>query len=74
MKRIATRSAVGRGTEGRTMQHVLIYALGAILAAGMAWFSGPATPPLVFWLYVIGAGAFALAAVGQYFKLQNTRR
>lgn len=55
------------------MQLVLIYVLGAILAAAMAFFGGPETPAPVFWLYVVGAAAFALAAAGQYFKLQKPR-
>jgi hypothetical protein len=50
------------------MQYVFIYLLGAALAAGAAYFSGPETPALVFGLYVAGAFLFALAAVGQYFK------
>jgi hypothetical protein len=50
------------------MQYVLVYLLGAALAAGAAYFSGPETPVLVLWLYVFGAVLFALAAVGQYFK------
>jgi hypothetical protein len=56
------------------MQLVLIYLVGALLAAGMAFYNGPATPAPVFWLYVIGALAFAIAAAGQYFKQQNPRR
>jgi hypothetical protein len=56
------------------MQLVLIYALGAVLTAAMAWFSGPATPVAVFWLYVIGAVLFAIAAVGQYFKLNQPQK
>jgi hypothetical protein len=56
------------------MQLVLVYALGAVLAAGMAFYSGPGTPALVFWLYVIGALAFAAAAVGQFFKQQKKGR
>ena len=50
------------------MQFVLFYALGALLAAGAAYVSGPETPALVFWLYVAGAVLFAIAAAGQYFK------
>jgi hypothetical protein len=56
------------------MQLVLIYALGAALAAFMAYASGPETPVFAFWLYVIGAAAFALAAAGQFFKLRNPGR
>lgn len=56
------------------MQLVLTYALGAVLAGVMAWFSGPETPVVVFWLYVAGAILFALGAVGQYFKVQKPRR
>jgi hypothetical protein len=50
------------------MQLVFVYLVGALLAAGAAYVSGPETPPLVFWLYVAGAVLFALAAIGQYFK------
>lgn len=50
------------------MQLVLVYALGAVIATGMAYISGPETPVAVFWLYVVGAVLFALAAAGQYFK------
>jgi hypothetical protein len=56
------------------MQLVLIYALGAIIAAVMAYTSGPETPVAVFWLYVAGAVFFALGAVGQYFKQTNMGR
>jgi hypothetical protein len=56
------------------MQLVLVYALGALLAAGMAYISGPETPVAVFWLYVAGAVLFAVAAAGQYFKLANPGR
>jgi hypothetical protein len=56
------------------MQLALIYALGAILAAGMAFYSGPETPAPVFWLYVLGAIGFCFAAAGQYVKSQNPRR
>ena len=34
----------------------------------MAYISGPETPVAVFWLYVVGAVLFAVAAAGQYFK------
>jgi hypothetical protein len=50
------------------MQLVLIYTLGAVLAAAMAWFSGPTASVAIFWLYVIGAVLFAVAALGQFFK------
>ena len=50
------------------MQLVLVYALGALIAGGMAYVSGPETPTAVFWLYVVGAVLFAIAAAGQYFK------
>jgi hypothetical protein len=50
------------------MQLVLIYVAGAVLAAAMAWFSGPGTPAAVYWLYVAGAVLFAIAALGQFFK------
>jgi len=50
------------------MQLVLVYAVGAALAAAMAYFSGPATPVAVYWLYIVGAVLFAAAAAGQYFK------
>ena len=50
------------------MQLVLVYAIGAALAATMAYFSGPGTPAAVYWLYVVGAVLFAVAAAGQYFK------
>ncbi len=53
------------------MQLVLVYALGAVLAGFMAWFSGPETPVAVVWLYIVGAVAFALGAAGQYFKVRN---
>ena len=53
------------------MQLVLIYVVGAVLAAAMAWFSGPGTPVAVYWLYVAGAVLFAVAATGQYFKLSQ---
>jgi hypothetical protein len=56
------------------MELVLIYLVGALVAAGMAFFSGPATPALAFWLYIVGAIAFTLAAAGQYFKQQKPRR
>jgi 4-amino-4-deoxy-L-arabinose transferase-like glycosyltransferase len=59
---------------GGNMQLVLIYLVGALLAAGMAYYSGPATPAPVFWLYVVGALAFALAAAGQYFKQSKSGR
>jgi hypothetical protein len=52
----------------------LVYALGALLSAGMAYISGPETPVAVFWLYVAGAVLFAVAAAGQYFKLSNPGR
>ncbi|MCC6946586.1 MAG: hypothetical protein IT539_02365 [Bradyrhizobiaceae bacterium] len=53
------------------MQLVLVYLVGAVLAAGAAYFSGPETPTLVLWLYIAGAVLFALAAIGQYFKLSK---
>jgi hypothetical protein len=56
------------------MQLVLIYVLGALLAAGMAYYSGPETPAPVFWLSVLGGIGVCLAAAGQYFKSQNPRR
>ena len=56
------------------MQLVLVYALGALLAAVMAYISGPDTPVAVFWLYVAGAVLFAVAAAGQYFKQSKTGR
>lgn len=54
------------------MQLVLVYLAGAVLAAGFAYFSGPETPTIVYGLYIAGAVLFALAAVGQYFKLTKT--
>ena len=56
------------------MQLVLAYALGALLAAGAAFVSGPETPTIVFWLYVAGAVLFAVAAAGQYLKLSKPGR
>jgi hypothetical protein len=56
------------------MQLVAIYAAGAVLAAAMAWFSGPATPVAVYWLYIAGAVLFAIGAVGQYFKVSKPSR
>jgi hypothetical protein len=56
------------------MQLVLVYALGAVLAAVMAYISGPETPMAVVWLYVAGAVLFGIAAAGQYFKLTRTGR
>jgi len=56
------------------MQLVLVYALGALLAAVMAYISGPETPVAVYWLYVAGAVLFAVAAAGQYFKQSKTGR
>jgi hypothetical protein len=56
------------------MQLVAIYALGALLAAVMAYFSGPATPAAVYWLYIAGAVLFAVAALGQYFKVSKPSR
>jgi hypothetical protein len=56
------------------MQLVLVYALGAVLAAVMAYISGPGTPVAVYWLYVLGAISFAIAAAGQYFKQSKTGR
>ncbi len=53
---------------GGRMQLVLIYAAGAVLAAAMAWFSGPGTSTAVQWLYIAGAVLFAIAALGQFFK------
>lgn len=50
------------------MQLVLVYLVGAVLAAGAAYFSGPETPSVVFGLYIAGSVLFALAAIGQYFK------
>jgi hypothetical protein len=55
------------------MQLVYVYALGALLATLAAVWSGPDTPPLVYWLYVAGAVLFALAAAGQYFKINAAR-
>jgi hypothetical protein len=57
-----------------TMQLVAIYAAGAALSAAMAYFSGPATPVLVYWLYVAGAVFFAIGAAGQYFKVSKPSR
>ena len=56
------------------MQLVGIYAAGAVLAAAMAYFSGPTTPVMVYWLYVAGAVLFALGALGQYFKVSKPSR
>lgn len=56
------------------MQLVLVYAVGAALAAAMAYFSGPETPVAVYWLYVVGAVLFAVAAAGQYFKQSQPRK
>ena len=56
------------------MQLVLVYLLGAVLAAGAAYISGPETPIAVFWLYIAGAVLFALAAAGQYFKQAKSGR
>jgi hypothetical protein len=56
------------------MQLVLVYAAGAVIAAVLAYTSGPETPVAVFWLYVAGAVFFALGAAGQYFKQTNTGR
>ena len=56
------------------MNLVVIYAIGAVCAAGAAYVSGPGVPTAVFWLYVAGAVLFALAAVGQYFKLTKSGR
>jgi hypothetical protein len=58
----------------QTMQLVLIYAAGALVAALMAYTSGPETPVAVFWLYVAGAVFFALGAAGQYLKRTNAGR
>jgi predicted ABC-type sugar transport system permease subunit len=58
----------------QTMQLVLIYAAGALIAALMAYTSGPETPVVVFWLYVAGAVFFALGAAGQYLKRTNAGR
>jgi hypothetical protein len=56
------------------MQLVAIYAAGAVLAAAMAYMSGPTTPVAVYWLYIGGAVLFALGAVGQYFKMSKPSR
>jgi hypothetical protein len=60
--------------QSKIMQLVLIYTAGAIIAAAMAYLSGPETPVAVFWLYVAGAVFFALGAAGQYFKHTHDRR
>jgi hypothetical protein len=50
------------------------YALAAALSLIVAFMSGPETPRLVFWLYIVGAATFALAAFGQYKKEQKKQR
>jgi hypothetical protein len=54
------------------MQLVIIYLIGAIIAAAVAYYSGPQTPAAAYWLYVVGAVLFALAAVGQYYKVSKS--
>jgi hypothetical protein len=56
------------------MQLVAIYAAGAVLAAAMAYISGPSTPAAVYWLYIAGAVLFAIGAIGQYFKVSKPSR
>lgn len=53
----------------------LVYAYGgiAVLAAVIAYLTGQAGGT-VFWLYLAGAVLFALAAVGQYFKLTRPKK
>jgi hypothetical protein len=55
------------------MQLVIVYLVGAVIAAAVAYYSGPQTPVAAYWLYVIGAVLFALAAIGQYMKITKAK-
>jgi hypothetical protein len=54
------------------MQLVIVYIVGAIIAGVVAYSSGPQTPAAAYWLYVVGAVLFALAALGQFYKVSKS--
>jgi hypothetical protein len=54
------------------MNRAFGYAAGAAFAIAGAYVTRQ-TGGMPFWLFVIGAGGFLLAAAGQYFSAQNKR-
>ena len=54
------------------MNLVLFYAAIAVLAGVVAYMTGQAGGG-AFWLYVAGAVLFALATIGQYFKVNRRK-
>jgi hypothetical protein len=52
------------------MNRAFGYAAGAAFAIAGAYFTR-ASGGLPFWLFVIGAGGFLLAAAGQFFNAQK---
>ncbi len=50
------------------MTRVYGFLLGALIASAGAYFTR-AGGGMEFWLFVIGAGGFLLAAAGEYFKV-----
>jgi hypothetical protein len=54
------------------MNLVLGYAAAAALSGAVAYMTGPAGGG-AFWLYTAGAVLFALAAVGQFFKVNRQK-
>jgi hypothetical protein len=52
------------------MTLVLMYLAIAVLTGLAAYFAGSAGGT-AFWLYAIGSALFALAALGQYFKVKQ---
>jgi hypothetical protein len=55
------------------MNLVYAYAGIALLATVVAYMTGTAGGS-VFWLYLAGAILFAIAALGQYFKLTQPKK
>jgi hypothetical protein len=54
------------------MNLVLVYAAVALLSGVVAYMTGQAGGG-AFWLYAAGAGLFAFAAIGQYFKISQKK-
>lgn len=52
------------------MTRVFGFALGAVVATAGAYLTGPGTG-IEFWLFVLGAVGFAIAALGQYFGMKQ---
>jgi hypothetical protein len=54
------------------MNLALLYAAVAVLSGAVAYMTGQAGGG-TFWLYSAGAVLFALAAIGQYFKVKRSK-